>query len=508
MRRMRLSELFLRAGLVCPPECKDVEITGIVTDSRKIISGCLFICIKGLHTDSHLFMEEAARQGASVIVAEHMRDVCVGGAAIVTVDNTRKVSALLYSAWFGNPGDGLKLIGVTETNGKTSVTYLLRRLFEEAGYPVGVIGTVACTSVGGKILPYHSGGELANMTTPDPDILYEMLAKMAEDGAQYVFMEVTSHALALGKCDALHFDAAVFTNLTQDHLDFHTDMEHYYQAKAKLFTMCRKAVINTDDIAGQRLYASLSCVRLGCSLTGNADYRICDLCVKGAAGSEFLVRHGEKNIAISLPLPGEFMVSNALLSIAVACEYGISPDTVCKALASVEGVPGRMETVLPPEEERKNIPFSVLIDYAHTPDALENLLRSARQFHTEGRLVLLFGCGGERDRTKRAKMAKIASEYADFTVITGDNSRGEPPERIFSDILSGMDPEKPYTVIPDRKQAIEFAVGNAKAGDCILLAGKGHEQYEISAGKRLPFCERQIVLDAMKKYEKKNKSDI
>lgn len=502
---MRLAELFDRAGLVCPPDKGNIEITGIATDSRKITAGCLFLCVKGLHTDGHLYMEEAVRAGASVIVAEYMRDVCVGGAAIIMIENTRSASALLYNAWFGNPAEKLKIIGVTGTNGKTSVTCLLCSLLEAAGHRVGVIGTVGSHSAEQRKMDLHSGGRLANMTTPDPDVLYEMLARMVQDGVEYVCMEVTSHALALGKCDAIVFDTAVFTNLTQDHLDFHGNMENYYQAKKKLFGMCRRAVVNLDDPSGVRLCRELPYKIYGCSVGGNADFTACDVRMRGAEGFDFRLRYGAQTLDLSLPLVGEFMIINSLEAAAVALLYGTEPQIIADSLAKAQGAPGRMEAVKLSDTPEDAPDFSVLIDYAHTPDALEKLLSGVRSFHA-GRIILLFGCGGDRDRGKRALMAQVACRGADAIILTEDNSRSEPPERILSDILGGMDCRVPFAMIRGRERAIAFAVKELEAGDCLLLAGKGHEQYEINAEGRVPFCEAQIVREAFLRYHKKSKT--
>ena len=490
---MRLSELFGRAGLEYPPELGGLDVTKIVTDSRQVTPGCLFLCIKGLHSDGHGYVNDAIKAGAAVIVAEQVRDACVGGAAAyIMLENTRRVAALLYNAWYGDPVSKLKIIGVTGTNGKTSVCFLLTELFRAAGYRCGLVGTVCCQSADGRALPPQNADSLANMTTPDPEELYRLLAVMAQDGAEYVFMEVTSHALALCKADAILFDTAVFTNLTQDHLDFHQTMEEYFSAKRRLFDRCRRAVINTDDEAGRRLWAQVRCPAVTCSVT-EGDYCALDRESRGIDGSVYRLKAPKGEIPIVLGIPGGFSVMNSLEATAVALEYGISPATVQRVLQSTGGVTGRMER-LPTD----GTPLSVLIDYAHTPDALEKLLRSVWEFRrpTE-RIVLLFGCGGDRDRSKRKEMAQIASRFSDFVIVTSDNSRSESPEQIFSDIMKGLDKEKPYAVIRDRRGAIQFAVLHARPGDILILAGKGHETYEIDAQGRHPFDERRIVREAL-----------
>ncbi len=495
---MKISELFGKAGLNYPPEAGDIEIDQIVTDSRKVRPGCLFLCIKGLHTDGHGYADDAIKAGAAVIVAEQVRDVCVGGAAAyIMLENTRKAAALLYNALYGDPVGKLKIIGVTGTNGKTSVCFLLTELFRAAGYRCGLLGTVCCQSADGVALSPQNADTLANMTTPDPEELYRMLAQMVRDGVEYVFMEVTSHALTLCKTDAIFFDMAVFTNLTQDHLDFHLTMEDYFLAKRKLFRSCRRAVINRDDEAGKRLLSTVRCPAVSVSLT-EGDYCAHDIEKKGVNGSAFRWQTPTESIGISLPIPGDFSVMNALTAAAVAAEYGISSDLIRQTLAKARGAEGRMER-MPLAEDAG---LSVVIDYAHTPDALEKLLQSVRGFRRQGeRVVLLFGCGGDRDRDKRKQMGRIASQLADLVIVTSDNSRSENPEQIIADILKGMDKERPYTVIGDRRLAIETAVQTAKTGDILVLAGKGHERYEIIGDRRLPFDEREIVMEALRRRD-------
>jgi len=491
---MRLSELFGRAELDFPPELGEIEITKIVTDSRRAVKGCLFLCIRGIHTDGHGYVDDAIKAGAGVIVAERVRDACVGGAAAwIMLENTRRAAALLYNAWYGNPTERLKVVGVTGTNGKTSVCHLLTELFEAAGIRCGLLGTVRCRSADGRELALPNANALANMTTPDPEQLYAMLAQMVADGVEHVFMEVTSHALALCKVDAIRFDTAVFTNLTCDHLDFHGSMEAYFDAKTKLFSQCRRALVNIDDEYGRRLINEISCPTLTCSLR-EGDYCAQDVEGLGLQGSNYRLRTPGGDFALSVGIPGSFSVMNSLMAAAVAMEYGIAPETVRRVLEGTRGVEGRMERLrLTPSPE-----FSVLIDYAHTPDALEKLLKSVHGFRRRGeRIVLVFGCGGDRDRSKRKEMGIIASRLADLVIVTSDNSRGEDPDRIIADILRGIDRERAHAVIPDRRHAIEVAVRTALPGDILILAGKGHERYEICAEGRLPFDEREIVREAL-----------
>ena len=494
---MRLSELLTRAGIEYSPEMGDREIKNIVTDSRKVERGSLYICIKGLRFDGHDAIGDAIHRGASAIVAEQVRNVFVGGAAIARSVNTRADSSRLYSAWYGHPAERMRMIGVTGTNGKTSVCHITRHLLTSMGSRCGMIGTLGCASGDGAIMQdMHS-----SMTTPDPEVLYRELAQMALEGCDTVVMEVSSHSLALDKCAAIGFDTAVFTNLTRDHLDFHGDEEEYFAAKKKLFSMCRRAVINADGEYGKRLIDSTDLPServVSVSSLSSGDYTAENLRQRKDNTFEYLLRTPRGSTQIGLPICGRFAVDNSLTAAAIACEYGMTAEGAALALSSVTSVPGRMERV----DCGYAVPISVYIDYAHTPDALENVLRTLT--HRAGRLILVFGCGGERDRGKRKMMAHVASRYAHFTVITSDNSRGEEPSQIFSDILRGMDKEKPHTVIPDRREAIRFAISIARNGDTVLLAGKGHEQYEIDRTGKHPFDEAFIAREAIREYFPKN----
>lgn len=356
----------------------------------------------------------------------------------------------------------------------------------------GLIGTVHCAS-GGKLLQSTAEESDANMTTPDPEDLYRLLAEMEADGVKTVIMEASSHALALGKLDALHFDAAIFTNLTPDHLDFHGSMDRYFEAKAKLFERCDLAILCGDDPWARKLRTRLDCPVRVCSVKRqDADYVAEQIRNRGAEGISYCLRSARARIRMECPVPGRFTVMNTLLAATLALELGKSPACIHDALRSFAGVRGRMEPVrLPLSAE-----WRVFIDYAHTPDAMENLLRTARGFCRPGqRLVIVFGCGGERDRGKRPVMGALATSLADFAVITADNSRGEDPQEIIAEIVAGAQKQKAenYTVIPHRRDAIAYVLRHAQAGDVILLAGKGHETYEIDRTGRHPFDERAIV---------------
>lgn len=493
---MELARLCDGTGIIVPEKDKTVEIGGICTDSRKVKKGDLFICIRGLCADGHEYIADAQNRGAVAILADH-RFEGVAEIPILRVEDTRRGAALLYDAWYGHPTRKLKLVAVTGTNGKTSVTFMLRAIFEAAMHRCGLIGTVSCYSAGRK-LSIRSEDPLANMTTPDPSELYQILAKMAEDGVEYVFMEATSHALALSKLDAIRFSAAVFTNLTPEHLDFHSDMEDYFAAKKKLFSMCDQAIVNVDCAYGRRLLESLSCPAITCSAGGGpAHYTATQIRDCGVDGSEYKLVSQNHHFTVRTPIPGAFNVINTLEAAGTALTLGISPSAVMTALGTLAGINGRMERV----KLGAITDFSVFIDYAHTPDALENLLITARHLRkAHERVVLVFGCGGDRDKSKRKRMGEIASGLADFIIVTSDNSRSEDPMRIIEEIVSGIQTGSDYVIIPERRRAVEFAIREAHGEDIILLAGKGHEEYEIDASGKHYFSEREIAAEAAGKY--------
>ena len=472
------------------------------TDSRTVKPGWLFICIRGLHTDGHAYIGDAVQNGASCVLVDRYAEISAyDGVTFLRCADTRRASAYLWHAWYGHPAEHLKLIGVTGTNGKTSVTYMLRAILEAALFRCGIIGTVGCTSAG-KPLAGRAGDPLANMTTPDPEELYRILAQMVADGVEYVVMEVSSHALALEKLAPLTFEAAIFTNLTPEHLDFHRTMEHYAEAKAQLFANTRLSILNADSPYAERMRKRSVGRCITCGVTnGDADYTAEDVELMGGAGVRYRLHSVRTRLKLSCPIAGAFTVLNSMQAAIAALELGCSPAVVKSTLATMEGVRGRMERV----RLGLGADFTVLIDYAHTPDALEKLLYTARGLVSAGgRMTVLFGCGGDRDKTKRAVMGEIASRLADAVIVTADNSRSEDPLNIIAEITAGMHEATPCTVIPDRAAAIRYAVENATAGDLILLAGKGHEEYEISRAGRRRFCEREIVTDA---YEARRKAE-
>ncbi len=485
---MKLETLLREAGFSPPNDIRvgQIEVTGISSDSRKVKKGELFVALRGLHYDGCGYIAEAFARGASFALCER----CVEGKNTMQVPDAREALARLHDAWYGHPAKGMSLIGVTGTNGKTSVTGMLFWILRRAGHHTGMIGTVE-SRMDDAVLDAGRPESCANMTTPDPADLYRLLREMRDMGAEYVVMEVTSHALAFKKVAPLHFKRAVFTNLTPDHLDLHGDMEAYFLEKRKLFDRCEQAVISTCGPYGRRL-----CEELECPFDEVGEQSLSEVKHEGAQGVSFTLRsrYGTA-LCLRVPVPGRFTVENAALAAMTASSLSLGQAQICEALSTFSGVRGRMERI-----EHKELDITVFLDYAHTPDALEKLLLTVRDFASpHARILLLFGCGGERDRTKRPEMGRVGSRLADLLVLTSDNCRNEEPQKILEDILRGVDKEKPYVVIKDRKQAIFYAVENARAGDILILAGKGHEEYEIRGNLRLPFSEREIVHAALLK---------
>lgn len=520
---MKLLSLLEGAGIKYRAEGKtNIEINEIVSDSRRVCRGCLFLCIRGIKSDSHLYAGRACADGAAALVVEegHVfdREHIPAEITIIYTKDTRAALARLWYARYELAVAGICLVAVTGTNGKTTVCHMLRAIFGAAMHRCGIIGTVGCETPK-RVLdtrgdPAFSPDDAnANMTTPDPGQLYRILAAMRDDGAEYVFMEASSHALALSKLAPLHFSAAVITNLTPEHLDFHGTMENYFLAKAEILKMTDIAVLNADDAyAGRFLeYArerELPCAEhiILCSAgacrvsntSGCARFTAESIHATDGGGIGYTMVSPSEIRTLRSPMPGGFTVMNSLQAAAVALSLGIGGNAVSDALASASPTPGRLERV----RIDGGFPVAVFIDYAHTPDALENLLRTARGFidarnacrgGSGGRIILLFGCGGDRDRKKRPKMGRIASAMADLCVITSDNSRSEQPSDIIDEIMAGFDDRCRHIIEPNRKAAIELAIKNARAGDVILLAGKGHERYEIDAAGRHEFCEAEIA---------------
>ena len=463
----------------------DTEISSVTDDTRKVTEGSLFVCVKGGSFDGHTAAKEMLEKGAAAVVCE--RDLGLGDRQIIT-ENSRKLYGQICSAWFGHPERKMKMIGVTGTNGKTTITNVIKHILMKNGHKTGLVGTIQ-NEIGDEIL--HTDN-----TTPMAYDFMGLLAKMADAGCEYVVMEVSSFGLCQYRIGSSYFDVAVFTNLTQDHLDYHKDMEDYYQAKKMLFDICDCAVINADDDYGRRLFGEVSCKKLGFSVRENADFYADGIKIK-STGSSFWFCNGDKSHLIKTRMPGLFNVSNITAAIAACLEAGLTIENIIPAVEEYNGVKGRCE-VIPTGRD-----FTVICDYAHTPDAVENILRSVKEY-TENDLICLFGCGGNRDAAKRPKMAKAAAKYADKLIVTSDNPRNEEPEAIINDILAGLEgTDVNYDVVVDRKEAIFHALKIAEKGDIIVLAGKGHEDYQIIAGmEHIHFDEREIVAEGLKLLDK------
>lgn len=479
---MKLIELLQGTGIACPPEWAETEISGISYDSRKTKSGDLFVCVKGFQADGHRFAEAAVRAGASAVLAQDRLDLPV---PVVYTEDSRRALSSVSANYYGHASDEMLVFGITGTNGKTTITYLLRGIVEAWGKECAVLGTIA----------YIYGGqtrESAN-TTPESCELQRMFREMRDEyGIEVCAMEVSSHSLALDRSADIRFDCSIFTNLTPDHMDFHKDFEDYYQAKKRLFHQTSGAcVINIDDEYGRRLYGELLAegrrVR-SCGVDAeDADYRAVILKTSAAGTDVELYRDGTLLGELNIRTPGRFSVSNAICAAAASLEEGIPWECVRAGIGRVKGVPGRFELV----ENVGNIP--VIVDYAHTPDALEKVLRTAREF-TTGRIITVFGCGGDRDRSKRPLMGETAGRLSDICVVTSDNPRTEDPDAIIEEILPGIEKTGcSYMVKSDRWKAIRQAIFRWKKGDTIILAGKGHEDYQIIGTEKQHFDDREMA---------------
>ncbi|MEK6698756.1 MAG: UDP-N-acetylmuramoyl-L-alanyl-D-glutamate--2,6-diaminopimelate ligase [Nitrospirota bacterium] len=480
------------------------DVTDVTNDSRKVKPGSLFVAVRGFHSDGHQFIPQALQQGAVAVVAEHGRVTqTASGAPLITVPDSRAALARLAAAFFGNPSRKLKLIGITGTNGKTTTSYLVKSVIEAAGSTAGLIGTIDYR-VGSTIYP-------APNTTPESLDLQRLLAEMAGLGAGYCVMEVSSHALALGRTDGAVFEAAAFTNLTQDHLDFHKDMDSYFQAKLLLFTALsqgKSAIVNSDDPRAQEIIRATRAQVITTGLSEKADIRPAGTIAHGITGLSFGVKTPAGAVAVESPLVGRHNVYNILTAIGVGTALGFKGDVIARGIRNMKAVPGRMEKV------EAGQAFGVVVDYAHTEDALARLLEAVREV-TQGRVITVFGCGGDRDRTKRPKMGAAAVKGSDIVVVTSDNPRTEDPLAIIKEIEAGMEGgfrtertesllqssggKTPYRVIPDRREAIKAAVRIAGAGDVVVLAGKGHEDYQIIGENKHHFDDRETAREAIGK---------
>ena len=474
---MKLKELLKDITVLKSNADMELEIDHVAYDSRKVQPGGMFVAITGFATDGNRFIPMAMEKGAAVIVTAKEPE---GEIPYVLVDSDRLALAYIGRNFFGNPAASMQMIGVTGTNGKTSSTLLLKHVLEVVkGAKVGLMGTME-NIIGDEHIP-------ADRTTPESFELQALLARMRDAGCTHVIMEVSSHAIALDRVAGIVYDVASFTNLTEDHLDFHKTMENYCDTKAILFQRCRKAVGNLDDSWYQRLCGNACCKVLTVSAK-----TVADLYAKNeellSDGVTFTAISGSEQVEVKLPIPGKFTVYNALNVLGMAMQLDITLSDAAAALRTAQGVKGRVEVVPTPGK-----PYTVLIDYAHTPDGLENVLSSGKGF-CKGRLIAVFGCGGDRDPIKRPIMGKIGTDIADYSIITSDNPRTEDPNKIIEDIVKGIDPSKNnYEIIENRPAAIRHAMDIAKKNDIIILAGKGHETYQEINGVKHHLDEREVV---------------
>lgn len=490
MRIGELADLLIGATLSGDP---DTKVTSIATDSRSCQQGALFICLPGESWDGHDFVEEAVQRGAVAIVSS--QKIPQTSVPIIHVDDTRVAMAVIACHFYRYPSLNLNLIGITGTNGKTTISYLIEKVLLDAGMRTGMIGTIR-TKVGDKSYAVRN-------TTPDCVELQKTLREMVQDAVDYCVMEVSSHALAMGRVKGCRFRTAVFSNLSQDHLDYHRSMEHYRWSKGLMFSRLgntyeresgqrQYVVLNADDPASSHFRALTSMQTVSYGIDNPAQIRATQIRTH-ARGTAFVVEAFGKKVEFQLKLIGRFNVYNTLAAVATCLLEGIQLEQIRDSLEQVRGIEGRLETIQAGQD------FTVIVDYAHTPDSMENVLSTISEF-VQGRIICVFGCGGNRDRSKRRMMGEIAARYSDYVTLTSDNPRFENPETILDDIEAGLTfmSRDSYVRIPDRKQAIEHAIALARHGDVVLIAGKGHETVQEINGKRIRFDDRIEALNAIR----------
>lgn len=484
---MKLQDLLEHLHLLAPYQGSNPEITSIENDNRKVQKGSLFICIKGYTVDGHDFAESAVKNGAAAIIAERPLSLPV---PVIIVNDTTRAMAVLADAFYQQPTKKLHLIGITGTNGKTTTSHIIEKIFSDVNHRTGLIGTMY-TKIGEQII------ETKN-TTPESLVLQKGFQQMVEAGVDTAVMEVSSHALHMGRVHGCDYDVAVFTNLTQDHLDYHKTMEEYQHAKSLLFSQLgntfnskkpKYAILNADDTTSEMFRKATAAHVVTYGIDNEADFRAINIKMS-AAGTDFELVFKEEKYPLHLQLLGKFSVYNVLASIAAAFVSKIPMKEIISSIESIKGVSGRFELVDAGQD------YTVIVDYAHTPDSLENVLKTIQHF-AEKRIFVIVGCGGDRDRTKRPLMAEIACRYATDPIFTSDNPRSEDPVAILKDMEAGVQ-GKIYRTIPDRKEAITAAIEQAAEGDIVLIAGKGHETYQQIGNKVYDFDDRVVAFEAIK----------
>lgn len=471
---MNLRQLF--SEILPDNRLPETQVTSVTCDSRQVQRGSVFVCVRGSRGDGHNHVAQALERGAALVVAQ--TDCGIPNQLLFA--DTREVYSRLCAAFFGHPANRMRLIAITGTNGKTTTAWLVQHALEQLGHKAGLIGTI-CNKLGaGQVLP-------ARYTTPDPWELHGLFSRMLQNGCTEVVMEASSHALEQRRLEGCRFACGVFTNLSPEHLDYHPDLESYFQAKARLFSMCDTAALNGADVHGQRLYRQLE-RKLPLLSFGEGQQLSAQDVRLYADRCEMTLVYGQQNCYACLRMPGQFSVENLLAAVAALLQCGFKLEESVNAVCSCQGVPGRTEVCISQDG------ITVLRDYAHTPDSLQKVLDTVRGF-CKGRLIVVFGCPGRRDRQKRPLMAKAVCERADLLVMTADNPREEPLEQIFADSMPGLaGAGRRARVIADRRDAISWAIGNSRAGDIVLLAGKGHEDYQVLEDRTICFDEKEIVM--------------
>ena len=459
---------------------EDVEVNELRYNSRKVEKGDVFCCVVGTLADGHKYAAQAVEAGAAALVVERQLDLDVPQ---ILVENTRIAMAEMAAAYYGNPADEMVMVGITGTNGKTSTSYMLKSIAERMGKKVGLIGTIR-NMIGDIIID-------TERTTPESVDLQRILRQMKDEKVDVVIMEVSSHSLDQKRVHGITYDVGCFTNLTQDHLDYHKTFENYFAAKKLMFAQCEKAVINLDDSYAADMVAGVDIPVLTVGVREQADVTASEIDIT-TRGVQFDFNYRNVTSRFNVPIPGLFSVFNAMSAAGIALSLGWTLDSIKYGLEHMVSVSGRLEPLPTGKNE-----FTVLLDYAHTPDALENLLKTVRGFAT-GRVVTLFGCGGDRDHAKRPIMGEIAGRFSDFAIVTSDNPRSEDPMEIIASVEDGVKKSGcEYVVIESRRDAIEYALKNAKKNDVIILAGKGHENYQEINGGKQPFDEKEIVAEIL-----------
>lgn len=501
MRVVDLLEVF-RGKLKLESGDSSAEVSSVQYDSRKVSGGSLFVAVEGLVSDGHSYAGQCVEKGAGCILVSRKKahEFLSSGCCVISAEDTRDALSYVSSFFYGNVSAEIPVIGVTGTNGKTSTTYMLEAVFLSAGFKPGIIGTVAYRW-NGKEVP-------APNTTPESRDIQALFYEMRNDGVDAIIMEVSSHGLALGRVNDIHFQGGVFTNLTRDHLDYHKTFDEYFAAKSILFSLIEKskrqnkfACINFEDEYGKKILSSsgnYSYPFFSFGSDSGADYAPAEGSLRTEISSvNYVIKKGASQNDVKIPMGGKFTFYNSLAALSAACSFGISLADAAEGISKIKNVPGRFERV------NEEADFSVIVDYAHTNDAMEKLLSSARELNP-ARIITVFGCGGDRDKTKRPLMGRVAGTYSDIPVVTSDNPRTENADDIIKDILSGMSEFSGKTVIePDRKKAIQFAVESARKGDLIVIAGKGHEDYQIIGREKYHFDDREVAAEFMRRLRER-----